>query len=269
MNAPSPAGQPGVRFTVFSKPWKQPLPELAAHLARFGFGGVELPVRPGYQVPPEEVREGLPAAARLLADHGLAIGSVAGPTDEPTIAACATVGVPIIRIDIGIPRGVGYLEHEAAVRKRFDALLPELERHGITVGIQNHAGRSVASCAAVRRLIGDYDPRYFGAVWDPGHCALEGETPEMAIDILWSHLCLVNLKNPVYQRSNGPEALVAGYTRQWTTGRQGLSSWATVANLLQQRGYRGDLCLSAAYTDMASLDRLLADDLSYATALFA
>jgi sugar phosphate isomerase/epimerase len=258
-----------VRFTVFTKPWKQPLPELGAYLTPYGFGGIELPVRPGYQVPPEEVRRGLPAAARLLADFGLAIGSVAGPTDAPTIEACATAGVPIIRIDVGIPRGVGYLEHEAAVRKRFDQLVPELERHGVTIGIQNHAGRSVASCMAIRHLIEGYDPRCFGAVWDPGHCALEGELPEMAIDILWSHLCLVNLKNPYWQRSNGPEALVAHYTRQWTSGRQGICPWGTVADLLQQRGYHGDMCLSAAYTDMASLDRLLADDVRFATSLFS
>ncbi len=44
----------------------------------------------------------LPLAARIPGDCGLAIGSIAGPVDEPTIAACGECGVPIIRVMIQI-----------------------------------------------------------------------------------------------------------------------------------------------------------------------
>ena len=77
-----------IAFTVFSKPWTLPLPELAALVKSLGLDGVELPVRPGYQVEPANVANGLKEAVKIFADHGLKIGSVAGPTDEPTIAAC-------------------------------------------------------------------------------------------------------------------------------------------------------------------------------------
>jgi len=80
----------GIRYAVFSKSWKTtPLPELAAHLAGLGLSGVELPVRPEFQVEPENVGAALPEAARIFADHGVAIESIAGPTDEAAIAACA------------------------------------------------------------------------------------------------------------------------------------------------------------------------------------
>lgn len=38
------------QFSVFTKPWRMPLPDLGRHVQSLGFSGVELPVRPGYQV---------------------------------------------------------------------------------------------------------------------------------------------------------------------------------------------------------------------------
>ena len=67
------------------------MPELAQHIAALalGFDGVELPVRPSYPVTPDNVDTELLEAVRILADHGLKIASIAGPTDEKTLAACA------------------------------------------------------------------------------------------------------------------------------------------------------------------------------------
>jgi sugar phosphate isomerase/epimerase len=258
-----------LRFTVFTKPWKMPLPELSAFVRRLGFDGVELPVRPGYQVEPETIATGLPEAVRILAGDGLTIASVAGPSDEPTIAACGELGIPIIRICVDVPAGRGYLEQEAQLQREFDALVPILDRYKVTLGIQNHYGRSVANAMGIRHLIERYDPRHIGAVLDPAHCGLNGEIPELALDIVWSHLRMVNLKNAFWQRTNGPEAQVAHYKPYWTSGRQGLCSWERVAGELRQRNYRGTICLTAEYSDTDSVDRLIAEDCVYARSLFA
>jgi len=224
-------------FTVFTKPWKMPLPELGRHVADLGFDGIELPVRPGYQVPPEDVTGGLPKAAKVLAEFGVRIASVAGPTDEKTIAACGEVGVPIIRICVSIgPEG--YLATEAAMRRRFDALLPALEKHGVAIGIQNHCDRCVGSAIGTRRLVEPYDPACVCAVWDPAHCA------------------------------TGPEAEVVRWGHYWTSGRQGLASWPKVASELKARGYQGDVCLPAEYSDHESVNRLVAEDLMFARSVF-
>ena len=256
-------------FTVFTKPWTMPLPELGAFVQGLGGDGVELPVRPGYQVEPEQVATGLPAAAKILAAYGLAIRSVAGPTDEPTIAACAEAGVPLIRICLAIPPDRPYLAYEVAVRRAFDRLVPLLERYGVAIGVQNHSGRFVGTAMGLRRLIEGYDPRQIGAVWDPAHGALAGELPALALDIVWSHLRLVNLKNAYWRRTNGVEAEVAQYVPWWTSGRQGLCSWPQVAEELQQRQYTGTICLTAEYSEHAAVDRLIAQDLQFAKALLA
>ncbi len=260
-----------IKFSLFTKPWRTPLPELAQFAARLGFDGIELPVRPGYQVLPENVARDLPAAARLLADHGLKIFSVAppgGPIGEPFIAACAEAGVPVIRVMAPIGED-GYLASVARLQREYDALLSLLEKHGGQIGVQNHCDRMVCNAMGLRHLMERYDPRLIGAVWDAAHNALNGEEPELAIDIIWSHLCMVNLKNAFWRRVGGPEAEDVRWRPWWTTGRQGLASWPRVAAELRRRAYRGVICLTAEYSDESAVDRLIAQDVGYAKALFA
>ena len=260
-----------ITFSVFTKPWKMPLPELGRLVRGLGFTAIELPVRPGYQVEPGQVAKGLPEAARILAEQGIAIASIAGPTDEPTLAACAEAGVPIIRVMAPIGEE-GYLATVTRVQREYQALLPLLEEYGVRIGVQNHCDRFVCNAMGLRYLLEPFAPRYVAAVWDAAHNALQGEDPDLALDIIWPHLCMVNLKNAFWRRTNGPEAESATWRHHWTLGRNGLASWPRVAAELLRRDYRGVLCLSAEYTeypDEAALSRLVAEDLAYARSLFA
>jgi sugar phosphate isomerase/epimerase len=257
-----------VTFSVFTKPWKMPVAELGSHIQSLGFEGIELPVRPGYQVEPENVGKELPRVARQLADYGIKITSVAGPTDEATMAACAEASIPVIRICVGIgPEG--YMATEAKLQKEYDALVPLLDRYGVTLGIQNHCDRCISNAMGLRHLMEKYEPRHIGAVWDAAHNALNGEEPELAIDIIWSHLCMVNLKNAFWRRKTGPEAEHVQWRHYWTSGRQGLASWPRVAAELKRRGYSGVVCLTAEYSDEPAVDRLIAEDIAFAKSLFA
>jgi sugar phosphate isomerase/epimerase len=258
-----------VTFAVFTKPWKtMPLAELGRHVAGLGFAAIELPVRPGFQVLPENVERDLPRAARQLAGMGVTITSVAGPADEPTLAACAEAGVPTIRT-MAVIGPEGYMATEARLQREYDALVPLLQRYGVRIGVQNHSDRFVASAMGLRHLIERYDPKQFGAVLDAGHTSLQGEDPELAIDICWSHLCMVNFKNAFWRRTNGPEAEVAAWRHYWTTGRHGLASWPRYAAELKRRGYDGVVCLTAEYSDEEAVNRLIAEDIAFAKSLFA
>lgn len=257
-----------ITFSVFTKPWKtKPLPELAQFVANLGFDAIELPVRPGFQVEPEHIGRDLPAAVQILADCGVKIASVAGPADEATMAACAACGVPIIRVMAPIGPD-GYMATEARIRREYDALIPLLDKYGVTIGVQNHNGNFVSNAMGLRHLIEKYDPRHVAAVWDAAHNGLNGEIPELAIDIVWSHLCMVNLKNAFWRRVTGPEAEDVVWKPFWTTGPQGLASWPRVAAELKRRHYKGVVCLTAEYTDEAAVDRLIAQDIAFAKRLF-
>jgi sugar phosphate isomerase/epimerase len=243
-----------------------PIPELGRFVARLGFEAIELPVRPGYPIEPGKVRE-LPQAARQLADCGVRIASIAGPTDEATLAACAEAGVPVVRVCVQI-KEENYLAAVTKLHSEYDALVPLLARYGVALGIQNHCDRFVPNAMCLRHLIGKYDPKHIGAVWDAAHNALNGEDPDLALDIVWSHLCMVNLKNAVWLRTNGPEAEYAKWRHYWTSGRQGLASWPKVVAELRKRNYTGVVCLTAEYSDEAAVNRLIAEDIAFARSLF-
>lgn len=259
-----------VSFTVFTKPWRElALAHLAERVAAMGFAGVELPVRPGYQVPPEDVSRGLPAASRLFERVGLRIVSVAGPTDEVTIRACGEAGVPILRTMAAIGAQESYTAAEERLWHEYDALLPVLRASEVTLGVQNHCGRFVANALGLRSLLARYDPHEVAAVWDAAHEALNGGLARFALDVLWPQLCLVNLKNAFWERTNGPEADVAAWQPYWTDGCHGLALWPTVADELRRRDYRGPICLTAEYSATALVDTLIVRDLAWAQALFA
>lgn len=259
----------GVTFSVFTKPWKDiPVVELGRLVRNLGFDAIEFPVRPGYQVEPENVQQKLPELVRELADLGLKVASIAGPTDEATFAACAAAGVPIIRV-MYLVGADGYMASEKHAREDLDRVVPLCERYGVKVGVQNHCGFFVApNSMGIRHLIEDYDPRFIGAIWDAAHNALNGEEPEMGLDIVWSHLCMVNLKNAYWRRTNGPEAENAEWKPYWTTGRQGLASWPRVVAYLNKRSYQGVVCLTAEYTADNQINRLIAEDIAFAKSLF-
>lgn len=258
-------------YSTFTKTWNAlSLEELARLVAGMGFDGVELPVRPDSQVKPENVKTDLPKAAKLLADHGLRICSVAGPMDEAAIATYAQIGRPYIRVFVSIDED-GYMATEARWQRKIEGLVPLLDKYGVKLGVQNHVGRCVCNAMGLRHLIEKFDPKLVGAVWDAAHSGLNGEEPELGLDIVWSHLCAVNFKNGYWERTNGPEAPFAQWKHHLTTGQHGITSWPRTVAELKRRGYKGVVCIPVEYDDrsVANANRLAPQDLALAKSLFA
>ena len=84
-------------LAIFTKPWKAlGLRQLAEHIQALGFDMIELPVRPGFQVEPETIERDLPAAVKLLGDHGIRVLNVTADMrldDERLYRACAEAGI--------------------------------------------------------------------------------------------------------------------------------------------------------------------------------
>jgi sugar phosphate isomerase/epimerase len=163
----------------------------------------------------------------------------------------------------------GYLASTARLRSEYELLVPRLIEAQVQMGVQNHCGDYVANAMGLRELLNGFDPLVICAIWDAAHNALNGEEPEHALDIIWPHLGMVNLKNAFWRRSNGPEAADVTWQPYWTTGRQGLASWPRVSQILVQRNYTGVICLPAEYSDERDLTRLIAEDVAYARSLWA
>ena len=104
----------------------------------------------------------------------------------------------------------------------------------------------------IMHLIEQYDPAVVSAVLDPGHCAVDGEPPEMAIDITWSHLSLINMKRASHRRINGLNEVEPTWEVYWSSAQHAGYSWRATVEELRKRDYRKDLCLVAEYTDDAT-----------------
>jgi len=256
-------------WTVFTKPWRHlSLPELAAHVSALGFDGLELPVRPGFQVEPDAIADGLPEATKICADAGLRIVSVAATPTPRVIEACANSGVSIIRVCLEVPPEKSYMQHEAELRRWIDSLLADLGRHSVQLGVQNHYGDNVCNAMGLRHLLEGYDPHVVAAVWDGAHCGLDGELPHMAADILWPYLCLVNLKNARWAPAGVDAFGAAQWKADFVPGPQGLCSWPAVLRQLVKRGYPGYVCLTAEYSDESGLDDKARADLNWAKQVY-
>lgn len=278
LNGENPAGQASpvrtgkTQFAVFVKPWKNlSLPKLALHVKELGFHLIELPVRPGFPVEPARIEQDLPEAVKLLGDLGVSIVNVTVDlplTDERLYAACAANNISMNRVMFK-RSSPSYWESEGAARRQLDEAMPLCERYGVKIGVQHHYGGSVPlNSMGLYNLLKDYDARYAGAIWDPAHNALQGEDALTGLELVQSHLCMVNLKNAYWRRTNPPDGGVAQWGAYFCAGPHGRTSWADVAKGVKQVGYTGPLTFSAEYTDDTYTDRLLEADLAFARKLF-
>jgi hypothetical protein len=114
-----------IQLTVVTKPWPdKPIEALAQFVRKLGCNGIELPVRPGLPVTPENAPRDLPIATRVFENEGLRLASVAGPGDERMVAACGDSGIPVLRLMAKIDPGIGYSRSVAQVRRAGTRLMP-------------------------------------------------------------------------------------------------------------------------------------------------
>ena len=251
-------------LSVFTKFWKeQSIGELAEIVGRLGFTGIEFPLRDGYQAEPATAETSLPAAAKALGGFGIKIMSVAGTTDENIFSACALAGVPFIRIMYGNRPEINYNEAEAEMKRKIEGFLPLCEKYGVRVGIQQHCGPGINNTMEMRRLLEDYDIERVGGVWDAGHSGLAGEEPEQALDIISDRLAFVNFKNAYYRLESGPEASEYKFGHYFTLARHGFCSWKRSVAHLKEIGYRGNICLTAEYSELGNTVKYAGDDCAY------
>lgn len=266
-----PHAGPTTTWSVFTKPWREPrIGALGELVAEMGFDAVELPVRPGYQVTPDDVTTALPAAVRELARAGVAVTSIASGTDEATFAACADAGVPFIRIMV--PTGsAGYAATGPEIRRRLAELYDRAERHGVRVAIQPHYDDYIADSSELFALLQGVDPRFVAAIWDAAHDALARKRPEHGLERLWPWLGMVNLKSAYYARVEDRTSSLGDpvWEPVFTDARTGMAEWGRAIRYLVEHEFAGPICVTAEYTDESDLVAKVARDLDYARGLHA
>lgn len=152
-------------------------------LAETGFHGADMPVRPGGQVLPENVKTDLPKAVKALQKSGITLPmittSIMDPDDpftENILAVAAENGVKYYRMGWmpyddkkSIPQNLEDL------KKTFARLEKLNRRYKIRGEYQNHSGRRVGGPVwDLYHILKDIDPEYIGVQYDVRHATAEG-----------------------------------------------------------------------------------------------
>ncbi len=186
-NAINQAQQPSVsgRFIhIFSKPlqWLD-YDSLAELLAEAGAEGIDLTVRPGGHVLPENVKRDLPLAVKAAQKRGLRtdmiVTAITGADEqyaEDIIATASDLGIKFYRL--------GYLNYDEksgvwGTLQKYKPLMKKLEernrKYNIHGAYQNHYGTRVGGPVwDLYELLKDLDPQYIGCQYDVRHAVAEG-----------------------------------------------------------------------------------------------
>jgi sugar phosphate isomerase/epimerase len=157
--------------------------QIGEELARMGFDGADITVRPGGQIEPANVKKEIPAAARTLQKYGISLPMMVTAVVDPEIEEEATLLK--IAADAGIRHyRMGWLAYDFKksiqqnldeYKIKFEKLARFNEKLGIHGGYQNHSGLHVgAPVWDLYDLVKDVNPDYLGVQYDIRHAVTEG-----------------------------------------------------------------------------------------------
>lgn len=242
-----------------------------------GFDGLDLAIRPGQCVNPENVSDALPKALKVWRGQGLTVplatlaGDAINPRDkgvEAILAACAEGNVRLIKLGYWLWKQTQWPGAQLSYWKGVDLIresLAEFQRLGEKFGVRclvhthsdNYYGLNASSA---RHLVNGFDPRYIGIYLDPAHLAIDGEVLPMGIDICGEYLHMVAAKNMRYVPADGKEvnaANVATWKHDGCQLYEGLVNWPEAIKALKAAGYNGPVSVHGEYSGPEEIDYIL------------
>jgi L-ribulose-5-phosphate 3-epimerase len=179
------AESPAPKVCVFSKHLQfLDYPQLAAAVKAAGADGVDLTVRDGGHVLPENVEHDLPRAAAAMRAEGLEIAMIStrlmtGTEEnaERILATMATEGIRFLRVGgHKYPKRGNPAETLAKVEEDCRRLARLCEKHGVYAGYHNHSGALYVGAPLwdLLRIFEAVGSPHLGSNFDIGHCMVEG-----------------------------------------------------------------------------------------------
>jgi len=156
---------------------------MAEVVAKNGFDGADLTVRPKGQVLPENVEQDLPKVMKALQDAGIGtnmittgINNADDPLTRPVLKTMAELNIKYYRMGYikydhkkSMPAN---LDHHKSTFEKLEKLNKEF---GVTGNYQNHSGADVgASVWDLYHILKDCDPEFIGVQYDIRHATAEG-----------------------------------------------------------------------------------------------
>jgi L-ribulose-5-phosphate 3-epimerase len=209
---------------VFSKPlqWLG-YDALAEILAEAGAEGIDLSVRPGGHVLPENVETDLPKAVEAARKRGLKVDMIVTGIinteekyTESVIRTASSLGIKYYRLGyISYDDSIDIMASLNKIRPDFQKLALLNRKYNIHGAYQNHAGvRLGAQVWDLYELLKDLDPSYIGCQYDVRHAMVEGANSWINnLRLIYPWIKCTDIKDFKWTQTNGkwaPESVPVG-----------------------------------------------------------
>ena len=237
--------------------------EVCREIKKVDFEGVDLTLRPGGHVLPENAEMGL-SAAHATADRldvtipmaSTAITDVDSPHAEDIVASCAHYGVRRIKLGYWRYEPFGTIQKQLdEARKKLERIVPLTKKYKIMPCVHVHSGDILANGGAVLYLLlKDFSPDDVGAYVDPMHMTVEGGSYgwEMGLDLLIPWVSLVGIKNFRWQQVKRNEQGQMEFRTQYVPLADGQANLSRFMQRLREIKYDGVVSLHSEYKGRSS-----------------
>lgn len=246
------------RVCVYSEQFQSlSIPEFCQVLKQMGVDGLDLTVRSGGHIEPQNARNALPEAARFARDQGLEImmltTGITAPdrNAEVILAACQGLGIDRIKLGYYPAQEFGTLAKQLdAIRRQLDDVVNLAAKYNVRPCVHVHSGATIPSNGIMLYyLIRDLPPDRIGAYLDSHHMTITGGAGDwqQAIDLLTPWVSLVALKNFQWERLDRDETGQQKWRTNYCRLEDGIAPIPEFVSTIHKSGYRGFYTLHTEY----------------------
>jgi sugar phosphate isomerase/epimerase len=232
-----------------------------------GFDGLDLTLRPGGHVPPEDSDRGLAEAKRVADAAGVAIPMVStaltdtdSPHAESVFAAAAHYGTRSLKLGYWEYRPFGTAAAQIdQARARLRRLAALGRKYRVLPCVHCHSGRFLAAGGPLLyQVLRGFEPGEVGAYVDPMHMTIEGGRSawEIGLDLVAPWIALVGIKNFRWLPSDRDRHGQRRWRWEYCPLADGMAPLPEFMAYLRQLRYDGIVSLHSEYKGESSFRRL-------------
>jgi sugar phosphate isomerase/epimerase len=266
-NAP-PSGDSYCAFTESFQSW--PIPKVCAKFREIGLDGLDLTVRPGGHIQPENAAKELPGAVQAAKDDGVRISMLstaindADATAESILASCAELGIDRVKLGYYSYSEFGkLLEQIGGVQTKLERVVELAKKYNVLPCVHIHSGPTIPSGGALAYLlIREFKPDEIGAYVDPMHMTIEGGNDgwRQGLDLLAPWIAISSFKNCIWTNTGRDKFGQERWRSIKCPVADGIAPIPDYVAALRKLDYHGLFTLHSEYCDSNSWKNLSTDE---------
>ena len=225
--------------------------DLASFVANIGFDGIDLTVRPGGHVLPENVERDLPIAAAAAKKSGLNFYMITTEIleaddnfTEPILKTASSLGIQHYRLGSrsydekkSIPQNL------ADLKTKFKKLEKLNRKYKIRGEFQNHSGDGFGSPVwDLWEVLKNIDPRWIGVQYDVFHATIEGANSwPLGFNLLKPYIGTLDIKDFFWKKTDGK------WEREIAQLGEGMVDFKKYFGLLKENNMHGPFSIHCEY----------------------